>query len=585
MKTTFTLKILMPVLLNLILQGISSAGIIPVSSDHSTKNLFVSAESKLNSETDGTIVSWLEESFRGSLYIQKLGSKGEKLWIQSGVAVDKDLGRQSDPDSDYPLIFSDKNGGAVVIYRKVFYSKEEIYCAKISSAGEVIRKTCLSSGSGGYNFSPSAALTNDNSIVIVWENFSSGDFNIQGQKIDNGCNKLWNGGNEVVICGEPGDQRKPSVMCDRKNQLLISWLDTRTDISSSEFTYDLYANKIDENGSFSGFGNSGKLLLSFPSHRNSERNENAEENLDHGNGPVTVKKAELYNHNMILSDNNSAIIAVDIRELESDSYIKVFKVNEELNIEWDRDIDEESFQQDPLIVSDGSEGAVIVWNDCRDRENSIYGMRINGSGTILSDGDNGIKISYDNGKKNSHRSLPDKRNTSGLVFKNDKVFIPWTVSDSRNLFIVSLDLTNGPQYKITPELVCENVSDDKCNSIICNNGMKTIVFSKNNTIFVSVENNEDKISMNQSKNNLKMSVYPNPFNPVTKISYELTVPGNANVKIYDVTGRIVKELINEFQNAGRHELNFDGNSLSGGLYFCRIVAGDYIETMKMTLLK
>jgi len=52
-----------------------------------------------------------------------------------------------------------------------------------------------------------------------------------------------------------------------------------------------------------------------------------------------------------------------------------------------------------------------------------------------------------------------------------------------------------------------------------------------------------------------------------------------------MTGRIVKELVNEFQNAGRHELTFDGSSLSSGLYFCRIDAGNYSETMRMTLLK
>ncbi|MBS1551921.1 MAG: T9SS type A sorting domain-containing protein [Bacteroidetes bacterium] len=587
MKTSILLKSLALILLTLNLNGNASAGVIPVSNGYSTKYLYASAESKMNSVSDGTIICWLEDSFRGSLEIQKLGIKGEKLWIENGLIVDKDLGRFPDPDTDFPLVFSDNSGGAVVIYRKVFYQEEEIYCAKISSEGEVIRKVCLSSRSGGYNFSPAAAVTADNCIAVVWENFISGDFDIQGQKIDLNCNKLWNNGDEVTVCGQSDDQRKPYVMCDRKGQLLISWLDTRISLNSSEFGYDLYANKIDENGEFTNFGNSGKLIMSFPSHGNSVRNNKLhyDENAFHGKSPASVRKAMFYNHNMIHSDNNSAITAVDIRDLETDSYISVFKINENLDVVWNRDIEAESFQQNPLITSDGSEGAVIVWNDLRNGGNSIYGMRINGSGNVISAGDNGLKVSFDSGKKNSVRLLPDKRNMSGLLFRNNKVFIPWTVSDSRDLFLACFDLSAGSQYRLTPELITNGISDANCISVLSSNGERTVVFSKENTIFASAENYEEKVLNIKSKHQLNLSNYPNPFNPVTKISYELSVPGFVNVKIFDMAGRIVNEPVNEFQNAGRHERTFDGNSLSSGLYFCRIVSGDYSETMRMTLLK
>jgi len=587
MKTTITFRFLILILITFSLNRFSSAEMIPVSSDYTAKYLFASAESKSNSVSDGTIVCWLDESYRGSLYIQRLGSNGEKLWSQNGLIVDKDLGRYFDPDSDYPVLFSDNEGGAVVIYRKLFYSEEEIYCAKISSEGELLRRVCLSSGIGGYNFSPSAVLTKDNCIAVVWENFSSGDFNIQGQKIDLSCNKLWNSGNEINVCNVSDDQRKPSVLCDQKNQLLVTWLDTRSVANSSEFAYDLYVNKLDESGNFAGFGQAGRLILSFPIHRYSGQNANTkpDENYDHGNGLVSVKKAELYNHNMISSGNNSAIVAVDIRESETDSYIRVFKINEELNIEWDRDIEAESYQQNPLIISDDCEGAVIVWNDSRNNENSIFGMRVNGSGSVITERDNGFKISFDKGKKNSLRSLPDKRNMSGLVISSNKLLIPWTVSDSHDLYLASVDLNYSSQYKNTSELIYKNISEGKCTSVLQSNETKSVIFLKDNTIFASKENKSDKISKNQLKNNFKLLNYPNPFNPVTKISYQLIAPGNAIVKIYDMTGRIVKELVNEFQNAGRHELTFDGSSLSSGLYFCRIDAGNYSETMRMTLLK
>ena len=174
---------------------------------------------------------------------------------------------------------------------------------------------------------------------------------------------------------------------------------------------------------------------------------------------------------------------------------------------------------------------------------------------------------------------------SGLVISSNKLLIPWTVSDSHDLYLASVDLNFSSEYKKTSELIYKNISEGKCTSVLQSNETNSVIFLKDNTIFASKENKSDKISNNQFKNNLNLLNYPNPFNPVTKISYELTAPGNAIVKIYDMTGRIVKELVNEFQNAGRHELTFDGSSLSSGLYFCRIDAGNYSETMRMTLLK
>ena len=79
--------------------------------------------------------------------------------------------------------------------------------------------------------------------------------------------------------------------------------------------------------------------------------------------------------------------------------------------------------------------------------------------------------------------------------------------------------------------------------------------------------------------------YPNPFNPITKIEYE--IPGNSKVciTVFDINGRIVKELINNKKRAGVHEITFDGANLSSGVYFYRIQAGDFVQTKRMLLIK
>ncbi len=81
--------------------------------------------------------------------------------------------------------------------------------------------------------------------------------------------------------------------------------------------------------------------------------------------------------------------------------------------------------------------------------------------------------------------------------------------------------------------------------------------------------------------------YPNPFNPSTVISYQLPVAGHISLIVYDVLGREVATLVNEFQQAGIHNSTFTihNSVLPSGVYFYRITAGDFVQTKKMILLK
>jgi photosystem II stability/assembly factor-like uncharacterized protein len=79
--------------------------------------------------------------------------------------------------------------------------------------------------------------------------------------------------------------------------------------------------------------------------------------------------------------------------------------------------------------------------------------------------------------------------------------------------------------------------------------------------------------------------YPNPFNPTTMISYHLASSGDVTLKLYDVLGNEVATLVDEFRNAGSYEVTFDASSLSSGIYFYKLQAGDFVETKKMILMK
>lgn len=79
--------------------------------------------------------------------------------------------------------------------------------------------------------------------------------------------------------------------------------------------------------------------------------------------------------------------------------------------------------------------------------------------------------------------------------------------------------------------------------------------------------------------------FPNPFNPVTKISYGIMKASGVKITIFDLLGRVIAEPVNEFQNPGNYYVNFDASKFSSGIYYYKIDAGDFHETRKMSLIK
>jgi len=79
--------------------------------------------------------------------------------------------------------------------------------------------------------------------------------------------------------------------------------------------------------------------------------------------------------------------------------------------------------------------------------------------------------------------------------------------------------------------------------------------------------------------------YPNPFNPVTNIKFQLPRVSNVKVTVYDITGKEASVLVNEELNAGTYKADWDATNFSSGIYFYRIEAGSFSDTKKMVVLK
>jgi hypothetical protein len=101
---------------------------------------------------------------------------------------------------------------------------------------------------------------------------------------------------------------------------------------------------------------------------------------------------------------------------------------------------------------------------------------------------------------------------------------------------------------------------------------------------VSVDNTNGK---SIPKNFELFQNYPNPFNPSTVISYQLTVSSLVTLKVYDMLGREVAILVDEYKTAGKYSSTFNAKDLqlTTGVYIYRLQAGSFSKSMKLTLLK
>ena len=89
-----------------------------------------------------------------------------------------------------------------------------------------------------------------------------------------------------------------------------------------------------------------------------------------------------------------------------------------------------------------------------------------------------------------------------------------------------------------------------------------------------------------STNVLKLNQnFPNPFNPTTNISFNVPYEGLVKVSVYDLSGRMVADLVNEYKNAGSYSVTFNASALSSGIYYYSIEAGSSKITKQMMLIK
>lgn len=104
--------------------------------------------------------------------------------------------------------------------------------------------------------------------------------------------------------------------------------------------------------------------------------------------------------------------------------------------------------------------------------------------------------------------------------------------------------------------------------------------------FSIVTSSEEDFAENGLPTNFKLHQnFPNPFNPSTKLTFEVAKTGKVQLEVFNLLGQRVAELVNDQRAAGIYTVNFDASNFSSGIYIARFVSGGIVQTQKMTLLK
>ncbi len=310
----------------------------------------------------GAIIVWDDfRDFSRDIYAQRVNKSGHLLWNESGVPI-CNLGG----DQRSPKIINDEAEGAIIVWSDSSGANYKIYAQRINSAG-VINWTLNGIGiSGGDGDQSSYEMCNDgaNGVIIAWVDERNSNYDIYVQRIDSNGVLTW-GSNGTAICTASGSQYDFQICSDGNGGAIITWEDWRIG------TANIYAQRIDFNG----------VVQWIPN----------------GIGICTAISHQL--EPKLCSDGNGGAIITwhDGRDIGTTAYdIYAQKVDRNGNKKWNNNgiaLCKAIYDQEyPEICSDGTGGAIIVWQDERNGigQIDIYKQVISSDGDKLCNGNGEI---------------------------------------------------------------------------------------------------------------------------------------------------------------------------------------------------
>ncbi len=301
----------------------------------------------------GAIITWSDgRNGYEDIYAQRVNSTGSVKWTSNGVAI-----CTSEMREIFPQIISDGSGGAIITWQDYDnVSHYNIYAQRVDSTGAVkwANNGVVISSTLYSEENPQITSDGSGGAIITWQVPRSGQDDIYAQRVDSTGAVKWTS-NGVAICTATGQQNEPQIISDGSGGAIITWEDPR-----SGSGYDIYARCVDSAGTVKWTSNGVAICTASNNQRDPQ----------------------------LISDGSGGAIITwyDYRNISNrDIYAQY--INCTGAVKWINNgmavcsaIGDQSY---PQLISDGSGGAIITWQDSRNGSQSdIYAQRVNSTGSI-----------------------------------------------------------------------------------------------------------------------------------------------------------------------------------------------------------
>jgi hypothetical protein len=342
----------------------------------------------------------------GILFLAVQISSNTESWKTDGVAVCDTTSDQADQQ-----LIADGLGGAIVVWVDG-RNGLDIYAQKMDSLGNSVwqRQGVEVCGAAFSQNLPHIATDGAGGAVIVWEDDrSQTELDLFAQRIDNAGNALWTA-DGVIVCADTADQENPQIVSDGAKGAIIVWEDKRDEATRGT---DIYAQRIDSLGGVWASGGvpictanemqhqvqiapdgTGGVFIAWMDFRAGSFSFHIYMQRVDANGtpqwtadgiPICTAPNSRHTLHMISDGEGGAIIAWSDRRVWYDIYAQ--KVDADGNAQWTANgtgvCIYPQWQFLCKLTSDGSGGAICVWQDDRDGQWDIYARRINTTGDTL----------------------------------------------------------------------------------------------------------------------------------------------------------------------------------------------------------
>jgi hypothetical protein len=565
----------------------------------------------VSDDSGGAIITWDDpRNGNNDIYAQRVNVAGIVQWATDGVAICTAAG-----DQNSPAIVSDGSGGAIITWNDHRSSgSNDIYAQRVNASGVVQWTTdgvaiCTAPADQG---SPTIVSDGSGGAIIAFYNYpSSGNFDIYAQRVYASGVVQWTT-DGVAICTTTGVQTTPTIVSDDSSGAIIIWYDYRSG------SYDIYAQRVNASGAVQ-WTTDGVAICTAP--------------------------GDQFTRTIVSDDSGGAIIAwQDPRSGKNDIYAQ--RVNSSGAVQWTTDgvviCTATNDQYSPAIASDGSGGAIVTWYDYRSVNFDIYAQHVNASGAVLwmtngtaickrpgyqyapaivSDGSAGAIIAWCDQRNgnfdiyaqhiNADAALPIQlAAVTAYEAETGKVQIEWaTISEVGNYgFYIERKGDHDASYIVVSPLIpgagtsleerhYQWLDDSNLPAGIYYYRLKQADNSGQSTYSAPIKIVVTGVLGVAGEKGIPTrfaleSNYPNPFNPLTTISYALPFESKVSLKILNVLGQEVKTLIDKTELAGTRFADWDATNFASGVYFYRLDATavsdpgkNFSQVRKMVLIK